>query len=453
MAWKSTDCGATFKFLSVFDPAVVGDGTCAYPQGDPKSTSPGSPEKPVFDMGGTDGQLIHVDSQTGQLIMTHQCVGELGSTQSGHFTLDPSKPVDKTLIVVSNDGAASWVLAGAVPGRYWRANVASVSQGGLVFGLSTSIWSVRHNNNAYVFDSMATPIGDAPWGFSEQSFVENPKLTYTSPTIKNSQGNPDRCQYYVYANMWASTILTEIPGTDTMVLAYPSTVDTANYKGHGYQVYLISQDDVQRMEPPIVPKANTLNSFVIHLVAVTAGGGPVLLYWSEFNADTNTATVRGRLISAHGWSLSAFDLSRSAGQPRSWSITPGTVQDPSRPCAQTLAKTWYGDYQTASGYSTILGTGSILQRSVAHHYFPIWVEQDGGVRYTEMVVTEPLISVGVPRLSQSSVPDLRLTVIDPLKWIHKGPPVEVSAIPRSPAERSDVELYEERARVQRQQTR
>lgn len=67
MVWRSTDCGATFHFVSEFDPAQAGDGSCALPQHPRKTTPPGSPERPVFDMGGSDGQLVQVDRATGHL--------------------------------------------------------------------------------------------------------------------------------------------------------------------------------------------------------------------------------------------------------------------------------------------------------------------------------------------------------------------------------------------------
>ena len=47
MVWRSTDCGATFHFVSEFDPAQAGDGSCALPQHPRKTTPPGSPERPL----------------------------------------------------------------------------------------------------------------------------------------------------------------------------------------------------------------------------------------------------------------------------------------------------------------------------------------------------------------------------------------------------------------------
>jgi hypothetical protein len=75
LTWRSTDCGQTFHFASEFDTARHADGSCALPQQPARTTLPGTPERPVWDMGGSDGQLARLDPRTNRIYLTHQCVG------------------------------------------------------------------------------------------------------------------------------------------------------------------------------------------------------------------------------------------------------------------------------------------------------------------------------------------------------------------------------------------
>ena len=81
VVWRSTDCGKNFKFVSEIDSAAAGHEDCAYPQG----VGIVSLEQSLiyYDMGGTDGQWLNVDRQSGKLILVQRCVGRIPTAGVG----------------------------------------------------------------------------------------------------------------------------------------------------------------------------------------------------------------------------------------------------------------------------------------------------------------------------------------------------------------------------------
>jgi hypothetical protein len=158
----------------------------------------------------------------------------------------------------------------------------------------------------------------------------------------------------------------------------------------------------------IVPLTQSQNSFILHLVASRVDGGPILLYWSDFDVDNKRATVRGRLVEPD-WSSADFPVRQSAARESFWSLTP-------------LQRPWYGDYQTAGSYSRIVGTGPISTRTSEHHYFPIWIEADGQRHWSEVTFSQPLLKGSSPPvLSFTGAGPLDVTIAGAAGWSPSPP--------------------------------
>ena len=361
LTWRSTDCGKSFQYLSEFDPARVGDGSCALPQFPRLTTAPGSDAKPVFDMGGSDGQLVQVDTGTGRVYLTFKCVGYKQDTSPGigHFELT-KEPIGNTLVATSIDEGASWALSGVLGAPLWRGQVAPLADGGLALaGLGSSgpvsnriYLGTRSGPTSYAFDATGIPTPSGAWGWDGTTFNKKAKI----PTD------------LIHANVWASTVIARIPGGNKVLLAYPSTLNDGPQRiGHGYRLFFFDRKTgIYTEADPILPEAGNLNSLVMHLVAIAPiRSGPVLLYWYDVTGDARTATVRGRLISSDSVHSPDFAVARSAGSERSWSI-------------DGHPNYWYGDYWTAGG------SCAPLSDTLTCDYYPMWVEPDGTVRYTRV---------------------------------------------------------------------
>ncbi len=97
MVWRLQDCGKSFTFVSALDTAMLDDGhgtlqdfSGGLPQNSPSNVAPGSPEQPVYQMGGTDGIMARVDHATGRVYLSVQLVGNLPATGRS-FTLSETK--------------------------------------------------------------------------------------------------------------------------------------------------------------------------------------------------------------------------------------------------------------------------------------------------------------------------------------------------------------------------
>ena len=212
LVWRSTDCGETFAFASEFDPARVLDGSCAFPQMPRKITAPGSEAKPVYDMGGADGQLAKVDLNSGRVYMTFSCVGYLpDKTQSKAFELSKTR-LNKTLVVSSLDGGESWTAIGTIKISLWRGGLVPRSGDRVAFGVSTG----------FVL-GQPTPEGNLaierhrPAGFRRLLGL-GPELVLQNNTIPKD---------LIYANLWASTIVARAGASSKLLLAFPTTVVNA----------------------------------------------------------------------------------------------------------------------------------------------------------------------------------------------------------------------------------
>lgn len=407
LTWRSTDGGKTFHFVSEIDPARVADGSGALPQFPRLTTPPGSPDKPAFDMGGTDGQLVRVDLATGRLYLTFQCVGfKQDVSQKQHFELSPTR-LNKTLVMASLDSGSTWTNLGFLAMMYWRLGVVPGEAGELTFGASTGFVFGRQNNlGGYDFDQTLLPAPNGDWGFDGKTFYNNPKINH-NPKLQPFQNK------YIYANIWAHTVVARGGSARRLLLTFPATItDKQGRTSHGYRLFFFDRATKQFAEgEPILPQNRTVDNFLIHLVAIDLGTGPVLLYWYDVNADTQRAMIQGRVVYENGTVSDDFAISRAGGEQRTW------------PLAQGQGPYWYGDYLTAGGFTT----RGVMRMS---HFYPMWVEPDRTIRYTHVLVRHPLLFVSPQTLGGGTE-----------NWQPGRPPVELAQLQPNPREREELQDY------------
>lgn len=415
MVWRSTDCGQTFQYLSQFDPALFESGVCALPQFPRLTTGHGSPEKPIFDAGGSDGQLVKRDAATDTLYLTFQCVGylpdEAQTRRLKHFELSQTT-VNRTLVAASFDKGASWQNLGVINKANWRFGVVPLENGNLAFGLSNMLtFAKRDAAGKYAFDATGVPVPDSAWGWDEATFYQNQHI----PTD------------LIHANMWAHTITARHQATNNLVtLAFPSSIESGA-KGHGYRLLTYNRVHNRYDEfLPLKPQKATPDNFLFHLAAIDLGAGPVLLYWYDFDSASRTATVRGRLIRGPAQFWLEFDISLAGGQPRSFSLD-STVEQ----------KYWYGDYLTAGGY-VVPPKQPQSNEPARYVFYPMWVEPDGTIRYTTVTFIEGAAKAAAP-----------LTAANAPRTLRPPTPVALTSVRPSAREIEEVQEYGRRKRENR----
>src|SRR6266581_3282555 len=213
------------------------------------------------------------------IFMTFQCVGyHAARSRTGEFALDSNHPVDKTLVLMSNTGGATWKSLGYVNQAKWRMGVVPLGDE-LGFGVDNALLLGNLGpNGKYVFDTEANPASNEPWTW-EPDFSANKNVPL------------DR----IYANMWAHPILTRTPDAKSYLLAFPDVIGKSS--GFGYRLYwydrgmqlLTAKDSVMSANP-------SPDNVIFHLTAVDPGKGPVLFYWYDLDSAAKQGTIRGRLI-------------------------------------------------------------------------------------------------------------------------------------------------------------
>lgn len=408
LVWRSTDCGRSFKYLSEFDPAQAGGGFCAMPQFPRLTTAPGSPAKPAFDMGGTDGQLLKVDPSNNQMFMTFQCVGNTqDTTQTQHFELSNTQ-VNRTLLVTSVNNGASWKYDASFVGRGWRIGVVPLPNQRLALGLGTSLlFGGKPPFGSYLFNSTAFSAPNGTWGW-EDTFYNNPNIP----------------KQFIGSNMWASTIVTRVPNSTNILLTFPDTIDN---KGHGYRMFFFDQQANKYAEAaPVLPAVQNSDNFILHLVAIDFGQGPVLLYWYDIDGKNKTATLRGRLIRGNGQYSADFVIAKTAGTPHKFNLDQGPQSN----------GYWYGDYLTAGGFLRVTTTHGVpAVKTSRYTYYPMWVEPDRTIRYTQVEYA----------VASSLFPNLPWLAVAAQAW-KPGPPVELSKIKLGPRELETLQDYSKHSR-------
>jgi hypothetical protein len=421
LVWKSTDCGETFQFLSEMDPALVEDGTCANPQKvDPTNAVPGQ----RFDMGGSDGQTLYYDRESDALYLAFQCVGyEVVTVDSPVFTAGhegPPKPgsagsivhtkvpalgkkITNSLFLSSKDGAA-WHSLGWVPNFLgWRTGIVPLGAPGTAARGSSMAWGAwgylafasrkmavgpatphtRTLHASYGWDPVSflgldwgkdldyfpTPCDaackqktDTAWNARDES-----KVLATAGHVLGDQ-SPGAL---IYSNVVVNMLTLRGHDAQSVYAVVPARVGATD----GYRVISVERATGTATElAPIVSTTNDGKHFVMRAVAADLGSGPLLVYWMDVDAAGKTATIRGRFLnvgSAPGGSTD-FVVARTAGNTRTIALdAPGAVLG---------LPIWYGDYQTAGGFSATTHQGSVATTERA--FYPMWVEPDGSRHYT-----------------------------------------------------------------------
>ena len=188
------------------------------------------------------------------------------------------------------------------------------------------------------------------------------------------------------------------------------------------------------------PRPNDEN-VAMHLAAIDPGGGfPVLVYWTDIDIASRTATIRGRLVGAAGPISADFDIARQAGSRAKWNLD------------EASDAYWYGDYRTGSGFH-VPGSGA-----ATYNYYPIWVQPDGTVRFTEVFFAgRPCRRSHLGSAAEAAAGGKRgrgsrhrrgrtgtRRGDGPVELVPQVVPM--NAVPRGAVEREEIEEYGERAR-------
>lgn len=402
LVFRSKDCGVNFDFVSEMDPLRFSGGTCALPQFRRDANNNIIPFKP-WDMGGTDGQLVKVDPSNGNIYMTFQCVGYLPNDSFTSPAPDDKKPINKTLVLMSDTGGTSWKSLGYIEQATWRFGIVPQANGALKFGYANSVFSGKQDlKGDYVFDKTGTPAPGANWTWkSWWNFGGDPKIPFTR----------------AHMNIMGVPVLTRVPGgSKSVVLIFP---DKFGDKGYGYHVFFYYPTQPQSFAEAdsILPANAGASNVVFNLAVADPGEGPVLLYWTDFDAATQKATIRGRFVTGPDELSEDRVISLDAGADHSFSIP---------------TQYWMGDYHTAGAFSHRVGRvmeqGQVKVdlRSVRYEFYPMWVETDGNVHYARVEYSnDPLL---LTKTVKMKLTQLRVSRVPSNRRSSGLPPIELRRI-------------------------
>jgi hypothetical protein len=315
---------------------------------------------PKWQMGGTDGPLVRVDPETGDVLITIGLVGQQPETSDDGFWLSEN-PLSRSVVMRSSDKGSSWQQAAALPFPGWRIDVVPRSGWKMVFGHNG--WNkAKQEGSAFVtpliadgftwpygwpYTVLAAPEKTAQWGWEG------------THTLLDKDNGP------MGVNIAGQTILTRSPSSKKLVLAYRDSIPLPGGLGFldHYKMYVYNGSLNWLPLTPIVPSVPHPENFALHVTAVDPGQGPLLFYWYDVDYPTKRATIRGRLITRDDAETVNFAISRKRQAESSFDVSP----TPTR---------WYGDYHTAGAYWVQPRTSADWQDAV-YHYYPIWVQPDG----------------------------------------------------------------------------
>jgi hypothetical protein len=328
---RCAKCGAAYFRDEVSNSCPIGD--------------PG--EQPIYDAGGSDGQLAYADAANHRVFLTFQCVGRKPEVGTTPFTLT-AQPLNKTLIAVSANGSP-WKLAGTWNQPIWRMGVTALSAEDVMFGFSDLVLPAKFNGLTMTLGTVKQVKPGLGWGLKT--------------------GNPP--YDILHANLWAHTVIARTPGkkATTVLLASPDRFVETTFnpqvrprRQFGYRLFFydrITGDAKEAIDAPVRPESDANGDIAFHLQVLDPGGeAPVLLTWNEYSLKTNTIQVRGRFVTGELQMTSDFTLSRANTQARSFDAGDHV---------------WYGDYQTSSGFASPAS-------STRWDYKPIWVEPGNRLR-------------------------------------------------------------------------
>jgi hypothetical protein len=374
LVWRSADCGKTFEYVSSIDTAKVddgygtaNDGSGGLPQNSDAVVSPGSPQ-PLWQMGGTDGPLVRVDPETGDVLLTMELVGD--RPIPGPLFLLSDVPLNRSVVLKSSDKGSSWQQVAALPFASWRLDIVPQSgTNGLMMTIGEDGWDPATNQGyAFVapffagtywpdgvpFLSAVAPAKTGSWG----GWPSKPPLT------DKAMDGP------MEANITGQTILTRSPSSKNLILAYRNYFPLAVFH---YNMYVFKSPSSWLPLAPIVPKVPFSNNFVLHVTPVDPGRGPLLFYWYDVDSIAKKATIRGKLITRDDAETVNFAISRTGQVEYAFDVSD---------------KRWYGDYHTAGGYAVDSYWSKDWQHG-SYHYYPIWVEPNGNIRVAHITFNVP----------------------------------------------------------------
>jgi hypothetical protein len=407
LVWRSTDCGQTFQFESEIDTAGPGHEDCAFPQGAGKSrgiqkkfVDESKPPTLVYDMGGSDGQWMGFDRESGKLVLMVQCVGKIPIANSHPFRLSEDY-VSKTYIFTSANEGASWEPSESlIPAAWWRPNALSVGGNRIVaqVGANVRLGTKSSSGNGWNFGPwVLVQFGLPGYDIGSNRFKTMPPWNQLTVWEKNPAG----ILKFNIPNWWS---VARVPGSHQVLLLAPEVLNVAGPAGpsgpngkpkldqqpagtqtFGSGLYFYDPDGGNvKQTAAISPVHATPNSFIMHVTAIDPGAGPVLLYWCDIDGDQKRASIRGRFLFGLDQFSEDFDIFRVNGTGSSFSLLP---------TADPTATYWYGDYKTAAGFGVEGRRGVLPQKPakslppVKYRYFPVWVQPDSKMHYTEVTLS------------------------------------------------------------------
>ncbi len=412
IVYRSTDCGQSFQYVTKIDPGQLpGDAqkVCANPQPTQAPASPPvaptPPPAAKYANGGSDGQLAKVDAD-GNVYLTMGCVGYYPVPSKAGFVLDPQNRVNRTYVLISktpSEGTA-WTTLGYLPGPAgWRTAIVPLAGGELAlspgqFGGYLSFAAAQ--GGQYAFNATTYPIGPS-YGWTDSA---NPIFHAINPRGTG-------------AAIMSHTLVTRVPGSTTKVLiAYPTTANANGTMLDGYQVAIYDAQTKAFAPGLVLPAVQKANHFIMHMVAIDPGFGPILLYWYDVDGNAQTATVRGRLVFEDGTFSKDFAVATDPGFKKPGVIYPPGMS-PIVPHSFPVTTGWYGDYITAGGDTPHVVVA--FPTSEQFNYYPMWVEGGQTAQYSHVVVNRT-VAIALSNLGTMQ----KLPILIP-KWKPAPPPVEM----------------------------
>src|SRR5579872_112539 len=343
VTWLSDDCGKSFQYLSMFDPVSAGNGTCANPQF--RNDANQNPiVKPPWDMGGSDGQTVTLDYDTSDLYLTFQCVGY---NLNNDGTPDVQRPLNSTDVAILRKGSKSFEFLGQPDVSGWR-------------------MYTRFTGNKLVLASY----------FGEKATVMTlgnplPPITVQVPAGATAPGwnGFNKTNSCFGANFNGPSILTRAGNKNQLAMAYASITKAASSQLYSFSLYYLNASNnpiLQWIKAATIDPVEPSQGIVLHLTAIDGGRGATLLYWYDLNfvnINVIMAKIRGRILYDATSHSDDFDISDSFN----------------------VCSAWYGDYNTAGGYS---GPASGNQMAT-QYFYPIWIQPGGGVHFARVTLSPP----------------------------------------------------------------
>lgn len=390
--WRSTDCGATFEYISEIDTHGPKYEECA----NPRNLGLNEKGEPIISMGGTDGPNLVVDKDDGTAYAVFPCVGnEFKKDGQGKPVFGPG--IAKTYVFSLKSGKKTFINRGAYQPDLWGPTAVPLSGNRLAVGLSgigpssqsgLMIGKAQSNTGLFSFLNKAVAVNGVSWGWEQQN-----SFPWEIP-LKTD------LRKHVSAGIAGNTVLARVPGqAEMLLLAFPTMVEKlegeSKKKTHGFRVYYYHAKNVdpqnnQLVETEsIIPSGPAEKSMIMHLTAIDPGdGGPILLFWYDLNGDNKTARIRGRFIYTESDGMTSnpfanigeskdFDVALVNGQSTEFSLESG-------------GSYWFGDYKTAGGFKSSKVEAAPLFTVHTYRYFPIWIQPDSTVNYTEITVTRTI---------------------------------------------------------------